>query len=81
MTGEAAQLGRGNDGTETPAGLASCSFFFFFLFLGPLPMAYGGSEARGLIRAVATSLRHSHSNVGSEPRLQPTPQLSAMPDP
>ena len=29
-------------------------FFVFFLpFLGPLPAAYGGSQARGLIRAVA----------------------------
>ena len=44
-------------------------------------MAYGGSQARGLIRAVATGLRQRHSNVGSEPHLQPTPQLTAMPDP
>ena len=29
------------------------------------PAAYGGSQARGLIGAVATSLRQSHSNVGS----------------
>ena len=43
--------------------------------------AYGGSQARGLIGAVAASLRQSHSNVGSEPRLQPTPQLTATPDP
>uniref|UniRef100_A0A8C3W8T2 aldehyde oxidase n=1 Tax=Catagonus wagneri TaxID=51154 RepID=A0A8C3W8T2_9CETA len=28
--------------------------------------AYGGSQARGRIRAVAAGLRHSHSNVGSE---------------
>ena len=26
------------------------------------PVAYGGSQARGLIRAVAPGLRHSHSN-------------------
>ena len=44
------------------------------------PAAYGGSQARGRIGAVATSLRQSHSNVGSEPRLQPTPQLTATPD-
>ena len=25
--------------------------------------------------------RQSHSNAGSEPRLQPTPQLTATPDP
>ena len=45
------------------------------------PAAYGGSQARGPIRAVAVSLCQSHSNARSEPRLQPTPQLTAMPDP
>ena len=45
------------------------------------PVAHGGSQARGLIRAVAAGLRQSHSNVGSEPRLRLTPQLTAMPDP
>ena len=44
-------------------------------------MAYGGSQARGLIRAVATGLLQSHSNAGSEPYLKPTPQLTASPDP
>ena len=44
------------------------------------PAAYGGSQARGRIGAVATGLHQSHSNAGSEPRLQPTPQLTAMPD-
>ena len=44
-------------------------------------MAYGGSQARGLIGAVAAGLRQSHSNVGSEPDLRPTPQLTAMPGP
>ena len=43
-------------------------------------MAYGGSQARGRIGAVATGLRQSHSNAGSEPRLQPTPQLTATLD-
>ena len=28
-------------------------------------MEYGGSEARGQIRAVAAGLHHSHSNSGS----------------
>ena len=58
-------------------------FFIFCLFAisWATPAAYGGSQARGPIGAVATSLRQSHSNVGSEPRLQPTPQLTAMPDP
>ena len=51
------------------------------VFSRAAPMAYGGSQARGLIGAVATSRCHSHSNVGSEPCLQPTPQLTAMLDP
>ena len=38
-------------------------------------MAYGDSQARGRIAAVAANLHHSHSNAGSEPYLQPTPQL------
>ena len=42
------------------------SFFFFFR---AVPMAYGGSQARAQIRAVAAGLHHSHSNAGSEPRL------------
>ena len=45
------------------------------------PAAYGGSQARGRIGAVATGLRQSHSNAGSEPHLRPTPQLTATPDP
>ena len=30
------------------------------------PASHGGSQARGLIGAVATGLHHSHSNAGSE---------------
>ena len=50
-------------------------FFFFglFAFSRAAPRAYGGSQARGPIGAVAAVLRHS--NTGSKPRLQPTPQL------
>ena len=55
-------------------------FFWLFAFATASPAAYGGSQARGRIGAVATGLRQSHSNVGSEPRLQPTPQLMATPD-
>ena len=62
------------------------SFFFFpsFFLARPLslslfsratPAAYGGSQARGLIGAVAAGLHQSHSNTGSEPRLRSTPQL------
>ena len=39
--------------------------FFFGLFRAA-PKAYGGSQARGRIRAVTTGLHHSHSNVRSE---------------
>ena len=42
-------------------------------------MAYGGSQARGLIGFVATSLRHSDSNVRSVPYLRSTPQSTATP--
>ena len=43
--------------------------------------AYGGSQAGGSNQSTATGLRQSHSNARSEPRLRPTPQLMAMPDP
>ena len=56
-------------------------FFVFFAISWAAPMTYGSSQARGLIGAVAADLRQSHRNKGSEPRLQPTPQLTAMPDP
>ena len=54
---------------------------FFFAISGAAPAAYGGSQARGQIRAVAAGLHHSHSNAESQPCLQPTPQFTAMPDP
>ena len=53
---------------------------FFVSFRAALA-AHGGSQARGLIRAVASNLYQSHSNAGSEPCLRPKPQLSAKPDP
>ena len=55
--------------------------FVCFVFSRATPVASGGSQARGLIRDVAASLCHSHSNMGSEPSVQPTPQLTATPDP
>ena len=39
--------------------------FIYFVFSRAAPAAYGGSQARGLIGATATRLRHSHSNAGS----------------
>ena len=53
-------------------------FFFNFLFLFRAePAAHGRSHARGQIGAAAAGLHHSHGNARSEPRLQPTLQLSA----
>ena len=54
---------------------------FLFLSLRATLAAYGGSEAKGGIGAVANGLRQSHSNAGSEPCLRPTPQLMATPGP
>ena len=45
------------------------SFILFFCLSRAVPAAYGGSQARGLIGAVAASLRQSHSNTRSEPHL------------
>ena len=56
-------------------------FFFFFVFSRATLVAHGGSQARGLVRVVAAGLCHSHGNTRSEPRLRPTPQLMATPDP
>ena len=44
-------------------------------------MAYGGSQARGPIGAVAAGLHHNHGNIGSKLPLRPTPQLTATLDP
>ena len=50
-----------------------------FFILRPATTPYGSSKARGQIRAMAASL--CHSNVESEPHLQPTPRLTATLDP
>ena len=55
--------------------------FLFFCLFRAIHAADGGSQARGQIRAVATSQHHSHSNAGSKPRLYPIPQLTATLDP
>ena len=46
-----------------------CFFVFVFCLFRAAPEAYGGSQARGLIRAVAAGLHHSHSNGRSKPSL------------
>ena len=56
-------------------------FFGLFAISWATPVAHRISQASGPIRAVAAGLHHSHSNAGSELRLQPTPQLMATPDP
>ena len=48
-------------------------YFCLFAFSRAAPAAYGGSQARGLIGAIATGLRQSHSNTGSKLHLRPTP--------
>ena len=55
--------------------------YIFFLLFRATPMAYGGSQARSLIKATAAPLHQSHNNTKSEPHLRPTPQLSATLDP
>ena len=60
-----------------------CNKFFclrFFLFRA-IPTAFGNSQDRGWVRAVAASLHHCHSNARSVPCLRPTPQLIATPSP
>ena len=52
-----------------------CSKSNIFFFFRAAPKAYGGSQPRRPIRAIAAGLSQSHSNG------QPTPQLMAMTDP
>ena len=44
-------------------------FELFIYVFRATPAAYGGSQAKGQNRAVATSLGHRHSNAGSKPWL------------
>ena len=59
-------------GGGTEADLRRNSFFFFFFFglFRAACEAYGGSQASGLIRAVAAGLHHSNSNARSEQSLE-----------
>ena len=56
-------------------------FIYLFCFLGPHPRHIGSSQAWSQNRAAAAGLCYSHCSAGSEPRLQPTPQLIATLDP
>ena len=47
---------------------------FFFCLFRDASMAYGGSQARGWIVAIASGLHHSHGNTRSKLHLRPTPQ-------
>ena len=67
--------------TNLTAILFILFLFCLFAFSRATPTAHGDSQARGPIGTVATGLRQSHRNSGSEQRLQPTPQLTSMPDP
>ena len=63
--------------SETVRTTPFCFVLFCLLsFFRAAPVAYGGSQARGRIGAVATVLLQSHSNSGSEPCLWTTPQLT-----
>ena len=57
-----------------PEGLL---FFFLGLYLWHMAIPRLG----GQVGAATASLHHSHSNMGSEPCLRPTPQLTTTPDP
>ena len=55
-------------------------FYLFILLFRVTPVAYVSSPARGQVEAVAAGLHYSHSNVGSELCVRPTPQLMETPD-
>ena len=61
--------------------LACLVSFLLAFFFKATPMAYGSSQAMGRIAAKAAGLHYSHTDVGSKPCLQPTPQLTPTPDP
>ena len=63
---------------EEAVTLGAC-LLLLLLFRGTLA-AHGGSQARGLRGAAAAmGLHGSRSNARSDPRLRPSPQLTAMP--
>ena len=62
-----------------PRGILVAWNLFIYLFI--FGLHYGSSQARDQIRAAAARLHHSHGNAGVEPCLQPTLQITEMPDP
>ena len=80
-------LSQGHAPGGQPSPKSTCIYLFIhsfihsFIYFRAIPTAYVSSQARGRMGAAAASLHHSHSNKGSKPGLQPTPQLTAMPDP
>ena len=62
-----------------PAGSFFSLFVLCLFVFRATCLAYGHFWARGQIEAA--SLYHSQSNARPEPHLQPTPQLTATPDP
>ena len=58
-----------NNFSQMMAYLFIFYFYFYFLLFRAVPVAYGGSQARGQIGATAAGLCHSHSNAGLEPHL------------
>ena len=75
-------------GWRVSKGIFILLFYFilsyFLVFLSNFraaPVAYGSSQARGLIRVTAAGLQNSHSNARSELHLQPISQLMAVLDP
>ena len=50
----------------------------FVFFFRAIPAAHGSSQARGQVETAVAGLHHSHSNTGSKPCPQSTPQITAM---
>ena len=76
----------GLGGVAVRGGVLGSPCFFFVCFLGVLlfraaPAAYGSSQTRGRIGAIAAGLHHRHSNAESELLPRPIPQLTETPDP
>ena len=67
------------------SSISLLTFFFFFLsflpFLWLLPWHMEVPRLGVELEPVVARLHQSHSNAGSKPSLQPTPQLMATPDP